>query len=195
MDVSFDLLNLYANKETTLAQIKSYTLPSEQPDTQHTHTQEIPTLSFLCSPSISPLSAYYDKFPTTMLPIHNMITSEIRSHTFILDNVYGKEGIHTKKTDIWIHSNQSWYTFDSMTSTLIQPNACVLEIEKHTYLSNKDSPLQFSISILVHGRSIKNTPTHPLVLLWEMVPLHNYSITCDSVQEEYERIKRALSTI
>lgn len=193
---SFDLLTLYAHKETTLDQLNHYTPPNESNQPNHSHYY-IPNLSsFLRSQHISSLSSHYDNFPTSMLPIHALLTSEIRSHTFILDNVYGKQGIHTKTTDIWINAHDSWYTFDSMTSTIIPPNSCVFEIETHTYLSTKDSPLEFSISILLYGKTATDTPIHhPLVLSWEMTPLHNYSVSSTEVKEEYEQLKRALSTV
>lgn len=137
---------------------------------------------------------------TSWSPLHKSIANDIRSHTFILDNVYGKQGIHTVSTTLWIGANHSWTTFTPNTST-IEPGASILEIETHTYQSSRNASLALSISLLVYGTHEASTPRHmvpihhPWVLGWEYIPLRTYSFSSREMREEYAELIQAMRTV
>ena len=188
MDISFDLLDLYSQKETTINHVNASSTVAPKDNTYS--VCEIS--SFIHRQPIRPFQTIYEHIPSAMLPIHKVFTDEVRKHTFILDNVYGKEGIHTTTNRIWLHSNHSWYTFDFMESSVISPNTTVLEIENHAYRSTKDSPLELCMSLLIYGTH--HSINHPIVLSYEWNPLHNYTLSSTEVKEEYERMIIDLNT-
>ena len=193
-----DLLDIYTHKDTTIKKVGDNTIFDESNNICYIHG----ITSFLRFGTSSPTQYTYDGIPSTVFPIHEVLTHEIRTHTFILDNVYGREGIHTVSKDIWINTNHSWYTFDSMETFVIPPNSTIIELEKHTYIPNKNSPLALCISIVVYGHMSKsnnhpmNHPmNHPVILSCECIPLHKYTFSSTEIQEEYKQLIQALTTI
>lgn len=183
----FDLLEIYAKRPTTIQKLGQY-YPTLQKGIQCGNPL-----------SLSSLNIQYQL-------LHKFLSVEIRTHSFVLDNVYGKQGIHTTTHHILIQNWAGEREYLSERPVTIPLTSTCFEIEKHTYRSHKHAPVELEITLLLQGNldlymnpTVKEpesiTINHPWVVGWKFHLLNKYQPDDSAVETEHDRIITSLTTI